>query len=127
MAKVYNKICPCCKKEFVTNYCNKIFCSRLCKSRYKQDKPESKFPVKKLKIVKIQKKCSMCGAVVPPNREKYCSDTCMKKALQDAMRKKRAEEAEKQKMQVFFKQTLCPWELGQVRGPAANADPVLGF
>lgn len=82
------KICPHCGKEFETHYLDKIYCSRECYNKaknerqklYEKQKREQKREQKDLppKIIKVRGKCLACGKTFNPAfaTEKFCSDKC---------------------------------------------------
>ena len=47
---IYNKICPYCKKEFITTIKRRIYCSRFCATKFTNNKPEVKEKIKKTKL-----------------------------------------------------------------------------
>lgn len=109
-------ICVHCGKEFYALSSRKMFCSNLCKNAHRNKE--------KNKILK----CKFCGRKFLTNKDnqKYCSRECFNKS-KTPKSKRRAKRKEEIKKITHAPLTRCPWEHGEIRGTAANADPVLGF
>jgi len=75
-------------------------------------------------------KCLYCGQEIefnPNGKKKYCSELCKIRCQRERQARVKTARLHAERRDRFLSATICPWALGEIRGAAANADPVLGF
>lgn len=108
MARLENKICEYCGKEFMQNSPSQVYCSAECRIAHKKMIDKANFVSKKCTVEKV---CVICGKTFIANTasQMYCSPECKVVAnheRQKELRKKYRAQKEEEKRKANKKPKL---------------------